>query len=104
MRRMLLRVLALTMIGTPVFADTGMRHFEIQTQAAGSGLNEVAKVTVYLASADDFPTLNELYAEFFPQNPPARATPIVQLPKGLLISIEAVAAAPYEPNARPRSR
>ncbi len=63
-------------------------------EAAGSSLGQVAKVTVYLASVEDFPTLNELFAEFFPTNPPARATPIVQLPRGLLISIEAVAAAP----------
>lgn len=66
-------------------------------EAAGSSLGQVAKVTIYLANVEDFPTLNELYAEFFPTNPPARATPIVELPKGLLISIEAVAAAPQGP-------
>jgi len=36
--------------------------------------------------------LNALYAEFFPTAPPVRATPIVALPRGLRISIEAVAA------------
>ena len=61
-------------------------------EAAGSSLQHVAKTTVFLTNADNFPKLNELYAEFFPTNPPARSVPIVQLPKGLLISIECMAA------------
>lgn len=59
--------------------------------AVGSGLDHVAKVTVFLASADYFPQMNTLFAEFFPTDPPSRSTPIVNLPRGLLISIEAVA-------------
>jgi 2-iminobutanoate/2-iminopropanoate deaminase len=39
-----------------------------------------------------FPELNRLFAEFFPENPPARMTMQVPLPKGLLISIGCVAA------------
>jgi 2-iminobutanoate/2-iminopropanoate deaminase len=62
-------------------------------EAAGSRLGQVAKVTVFMADADDFPALNELFAEFFPAAPPTRSVPIVQLPRGLLISIEAIAAA-----------
>ncbi len=61
-------------------------------EAAGSSLQHVAKTTVFLTNADNFPKLNELYAEFFPTNPPARSVPIVQLPRGLLISIECMAA------------
>lgn len=60
--------------------------------AVGSGLNRVVKTTVFLVSADDFLVLNGLYGEFFPTAPPARATPIVALPRKLQISIEAVAA------------
>ena len=59
--------------------------------AAGLKMSDVVKTTVYLADASQFATLNELFGEFFPSSPPTRATPIVQLPKGLLISIEAVA-------------
>jgi 2-iminobutanoate/2-iminopropanoate deaminase len=59
--------------------------------AAGLGMADVVKTTVYLADASQFGTLNELFGEFFPMSPPTRATPIVQLPKGLLISIEAIA-------------
>lgn len=61
-------------------------------QAAGSDLQHVAKTTIFLSNAAEFSKLNELYAEFFPTNPPARSVPIVQLPRGLLISIECIAA------------
>lgn len=61
-------------------------------QAAGSDLQHVAKTTIFLSNAAEFPKLNELYAEFFPTNPPARSVPVVQLPRGLLISIECIAA------------
>jgi 2-iminobutanoate/2-iminopropanoate deaminase len=60
--------------------------------AAGSSLQHVAKTTIFLTDAANFAKLNELYAEFFPINPPARSAPIVQLPRGLLISIECIAA------------
>jgi 2-iminobutanoate/2-iminopropanoate deaminase len=62
-------------------------------EASGSDLAHVAKLTVFMANADDFPALNELFAEHFPSSPPARSCPIVALPRGLLISIEAIAAA-----------
>lgn len=62
--------------------------------AAGLEMTDVVKTTVYLADASQFSVLNLLFGEYFPTSPPTRATPIVQLPKGLLISIEAVAARP----------
>ena len=58
-------------------------------QAAGASFERVVRTTVFLANADDFPAMNELFAEFFPSAPPARATPIVSLPRGLRISIDA---------------
>jgi len=58
---------------------------------AGSGLSRVIKVTCFIADPAAFLTLNVLFAEFFPDAPPARSAPIVQLPRGLLISVEAVA-------------
>lgn len=61
-------------------------------EAAGSGLNKVAKTTIWLVDAENFDCLNRLYAEFFPVNPPSRSTPVVQLPKPVFqISIEAIA-------------
>lgn len=67
-------------------------NLERALAAAGSGLGRVAKTTVFLSSADDFAVMNRLYEEFFPTAPPVRSTPIVGLPRGLRISIEAIAA------------
>jgi 2-iminobutanoate/2-iminopropanoate deaminase len=58
---------------------------------AGSGLDRVIKTTCFLAVPEAFDDLNALYAEYFPAIPPARSTPVVQLPRGLLFSIEAIA-------------
>ena len=58
---------------------------------SGSGLRRVVKVTCFLADPDAFPKLNELFTEYFPESPPARSTPVISLPKGLLFSIEAIA-------------
>ena len=60
-------------------------------RAAGSSMAQVVKTTVFLADASAFQSLNELYLEYFPESPPVRSTPIVQLPMGLLISIDCVA-------------
>src|SRR4029079_2825730 len=58
---------------------------------AGSRLARVIKVTCFIADPAAFPTLNALFAELFPEAPPVRSAPIVQLPRGLLFSIEAIA-------------
>jgi 2-iminobutanoate/2-iminopropanoate deaminase len=58
---------------------------------AGSRLARVVKVTCFLADPAAFPTLNALFAELFPEAPPVRSAPIVQLPRGLLFSIDAIA-------------
>jgi 2-iminobutanoate/2-iminopropanoate deaminase len=60
---------------------------------AGSGLDQVVKVTCFVSDAEGFGALNELFAEFFPSAPPARSTPVVALPRGLKFSIEAIAVA-----------
>ena len=57
--------------------------------AAGATMERVVRTTVFLTNADDFPAMNQLFAEFFSSAPPARATPIVSLPRGLRISIDA---------------
>jgi 2-iminobutanoate/2-iminopropanoate deaminase len=60
-------------------------------EAAGASLKHVVRTTVFLGSAEDFPAMNQLFAEFFPSAPPVRATPIVGLPRSLRISIDATA-------------
>jgi 2-iminobutanoate/2-iminopropanoate deaminase len=60
--------------------------------AAGSALAQVVKTTVFLISMSDFAAMNEVYAEFFPGDPPARSTiAVAELPKGARVEIEAVA-------------
>jgi reactive intermediate/imine deaminase len=55
-------------------------------------MQDVLSVTVYLADIDDFEAMNEAYAEYFRDNPPARsAIGVDALPKGAAIEIEAVA-------------
>lgn len=58
---------------------------------AGSGMDQVVKVTCFVADPEAFGTLNELFAEYFPSAPPVRSTPVVALPRGLKLSIEAIA-------------
>ncbi len=61
-------------------------------EAAGAGMDDVVKVTVYLADIGDFGAVNEAYAEFFSEPYPARAAFAVKaLPKGAPIEIEAIA-------------
>jgi 2-iminobutanoate/2-iminopropanoate deaminase len=61
-------------------------------QAAGSGISNVVKTTVFLKDMNDFAKMNGIYAEFFGENPPARSTVAVAgLPKGALVEIEVVA-------------
>ena len=61
-------------------------------KAGGSQLDLVLSTTILIAEMADFPELNRLFAEYFPENPPTRMTMQVPLPKGLLISIGCVAA------------
>ena len=61
-------------------------------EAAGMSLADVVKVTVYLVDLREFGAVNEVYAGFFPGDPPARATVEVSaLPKGMLVEMDAVA-------------
>jgi 2-iminobutanoate/2-iminopropanoate deaminase len=61
-------------------------------EAAGASLDDVVKTTVFLASMDDFPAMNDVYEKFFAADPPARSTVAVKtLPKNALFEIEAIA-------------
>jgi 2-iminobutanoate/2-iminopropanoate deaminase len=61
-------------------------------EAAGSGLEQVVKTLVFLKDIADFARMNAVYAEFFPEKPPARsAIQVAALPKGGSVEIEAVA-------------
>jgi 2-iminobutanoate/2-iminopropanoate deaminase len=61
-------------------------------EAAGTGLHNVVKTTVFLADMNDFAAMNEVYAEFFSENKPARATvQAARLPKDARVEIECIA-------------
>lgn len=62
-------------------------------EAAGLGLGNVVKTTVFLADMGDFAAMNEVYAQFFSAPFPARSAVAVKtLPKGALVEIECIAA------------
>ena len=59
---------------------------------AGLTLENVIKTTVFLKDMNDFAAMNEVYATFFPSNPPARsAVQVARLPKDAMVEIEAIA-------------
>ena len=59
---------------------------------AGLSYNDIVKTTVLLADLADFGAMNAVYAEYFPQDKPARVCyQVVALPKGALVEIDAIA-------------
>jgi 2-iminobutanoate/2-iminopropanoate deaminase len=80
--------------GADIAAQTErvLKNLEAVLEAAGSSLSRVVKTTVYLKDLNDFRKMNEVYARFFPQNPPARATiEAARLPLDTLVEIDAIA-------------
>ena len=74
-------------------ARQGLANLAEVLSAAGSGLQNVVKTTVFLTSMDDFEAMNAVYAEAVGDNRPARSTVAVkELPKAALFEIEAIAA------------
>ena len=61
-------------------------------EAAGTSIERVVKTTVFMSDLSQFAQMNAVYAEFFPDSPPARSTvQVAGLPLGALVEIEAVA-------------
>ncbi len=61
-------------------------------QSAGCSLSKVAKATIYLKSIADFAAVNEIYGEYFPNEPPARSTvEVSRLPKDVAIEMDFIA-------------
>ena len=61
-------------------------------KAGGASLDHVVRTTVFLADMNDFAAMNEVYATYFPKDPPARATVEVRaLPRGAAVEIELTA-------------
>ena len=69
-----------------------MKNLTAVLKAAGLGLDQVVKTTVFLANMDDFGAMNEVYGRFFSEKPPARATvQAARLPRDARVEIEAIA-------------
>ena len=63
-------------------------------EQAGSGLDQAVKTTVFLKDLADFQAMNEVYATYFTDAPPARATvEVARLPKDVRVEIECIAVA-----------
>ena len=81
--------------GIEAQTEQAMQNLSTILDAAGSSLESLVKTTIFYADVADFAKLNEVYARFMPDPPPARSAPAnVRLPRGLLVSIEAVALLP----------
>jgi 2-iminobutanoate/2-iminopropanoate deaminase len=75
-----------------------LRNVQAILEAAGSGLEHVLKTTCYLRDMNEFGQFNQVYAEFFPAEPPARTTiQAARLPMDISVEIEVIA---YVPSGR----
>jgi len=69
-----------------------LKNLEAVLEAAGSGLVNVVKTTVFLVDMQEFTAMNEVYGRFFKEQPPARATvAAARLPRDARVEIEAIA-------------
>lgn len=70
-----------------------LKNLQEVLTAVGSSLNNIIKTTVFIKDMNDFSVINEVYASFFTQLPPARSTvEVARLPKDVRIEIEAIAS------------
>jgi 2-iminobutanoate/2-iminopropanoate deaminase len=81
--------------GIEAQAEQALRNLDAILAAAGASLATLVKTTIFYQNVDDFATINAVYARYMPEPPPARSAPAnVNLPHGLLISIDAIAVLP----------
>jgi len=72
-----------------------LRNLSVLLEGLGSHLNHVLKVTVFLTDMSTFGAMNDVYARYFTEAPPARAAVgVAALPKGVDVEIECIAAMP----------
>jgi 2-iminobutanoate/2-iminopropanoate deaminase len=81
--------------GVEAQAERALRNLQAVLDAAGLGVDDVVKTTIFLTDVSDFAAVNAIYATFMPEPPPARSTVgIAALPKAALVEIEAIAHRP----------
>jgi 2-iminobutanoate/2-iminopropanoate deaminase len=82
------------LVGADIESQTRqtLENLKAIVEAGGSCLKHVVKTTVFLVDMGEFTRMNAIYAEFFPEAPPARSTvQAAALPMGARVEIEAVA-------------
>ena len=78
--------------GIEAQTEQALRNLSAVLGEAGCSMHDLVKTTIFYANVEDFGRLNDVYARFMPDPPPARSAPAnVRLPRGLLVSIEAIA-------------
>jgi 2-iminobutanoate/2-iminopropanoate deaminase len=81
--------------GIEAQAEQALRNLDAILATAGASLATLVKTTIFYQNVDDFAAINAVYARYMPEPPPARSAPAnVNLPRGLLISIDAIAVLP----------
>jgi len=74
-------------------AERCLRNLEAVCGASGTGLNRALRLTIYTTAMEDFAQINEVYAGFFVDAPPARAAVgVTSLPRGAAVMIDAIVA------------
>ncbi len=71
-----------------------LENLRVVLEAAGTSMSRVVKTTVYMTNLGDFQKMNEMYAEYFPQDRPVRSTVgVASLPRGASVEIDVIAQA-----------
>ena len=71
-----------------------LENLKAIVEAAGSSMDRAVRVSVFLKDMNDFAAMNEVYARYFPMNPPARTTiEAARLPRDLKVAIDMIALA-----------
>lgn len=69
-----------------------LENVSLVLEGAGLTMADVVKTTVFLKNMGDFPRMNEIYAKYFPKDPPARSTvEVARLPRDVQVEIEVIA-------------
>lgn len=79
--------------GIEAQTHASLRNLKAVLEAGGASLASVVKTTVFLADMEEFAAMNAVYAQYFPDAPPARSTvQVARLPRDARVEVEAIAA------------
>lgn len=68
-----------------------MDNVKAMVEGVGATMDQVIKTTIFLADMDNFGEFNKIYAEYFPENPPARScVQVARLPLDFQVEVEAI--------------